>query len=189
MKGESFLLVSLKEDKAKKLAQVIANDSCKKILEHLTQRDATETELAKKLDIPLSTVHYNLKQLVDSGLVISDEYHYSSKGKTINHYKLASKYIIIAPKSTFGLKERLKGILPVLGIGLVATAFIKYYTTIQESFSIDEAAPMMARSADFAQEAYMMQPAADYTWLWFLVGFLLSLALYLALQTFFSRRE
>ena len=54
MTKQSFLLVSLKEDKAKELAQVIANESCRKILDYLSEKqDTTETELAKKLSFPI----------------------------------------------------------------------------------------------------------------------------------------
>jgi DNA-binding transcriptional ArsR family regulator len=113
MAKEKFLLVSLKESKAKKLAQVISNETSRKILDHLAENEATESELAKKLRLPISTVHYNLKCLMDGGLVTVEEFHYSEKGKEVNHYKLANKYIIIAPKSTYGIKERLKSVLPV----------------------------------------------------------------------------
>jgi len=126
MAKESFLLVSLKESKAKKLAQVISNESCRKILDYLSEKEATETDLAKKLDIPISTVHYNLKHLIDAGLVTAEEFHYSEKGKEVNHYKLANKYIIIAPK-VFGIKEKLKSILPValiIGLGAAALRFL-----------------------------------------------------------------
>jgi DNA-binding transcriptional ArsR family regulator len=61
MASEKFLLVSLKEDEAKKLAQVISNDTSRKILDFLASRkDATETEIATHLEMPLSTTHYNL---------------------------------------------------------------------------------------------------------------------------------
>ncbi len=101
MAKQSFLLVSLKEDKAKELAQVISNESCRKILDFLAERqEATETEIAQKMVIPISTVHYNLQQLMKAGIITVDEFHYSEKGREVNHYKLANKYIIIAPKST-----------------------------------------------------------------------------------------
>lgn len=152
MSKESFLLVSLKEDKAKKLAQVVSNDSCRKILDYLTEKEATESELSEKLGIPISTVHYNLKQLVDSNLVTADEFHYSGKGKEVMHYKLANKYIIIAPKSVFGIKEKLKRILPV-AIVVAATGFIidlvKRYGLIPARKIADEAvmaAPQMLRA-------------------------------------------
>ena len=73
MAEESFLLVSLEEEKSKKLAQVLSNDTSRKILDLLSKKDLlTETDISKELSLPLSTVHYNLSHLVTSGLV-SDE--------------------------------------------------------------------------------------------------------------------
>ncbi len=129
MAKQSFLLVSLKEDKAKELAQVISNESCRKILDYLGEKeDATETEIAKELNLPISTVHYNLQHLMKAGIINVDEFHYSEKGKEVNHYKLANKYIIIAPKTTYGIKEKLKAILPVSLLALVGAGFIQVYT-------------------------------------------------------------
>ena len=113
MPNKNFLLLSLEDSKTKKIANVVSNESCKKILDYLAKKEATESELAEKLQIPISTVHYNLQQLMETGLINTEEFHYSKKGKEVLHYKLANKYIIISPKSTYGLKERLKGILPV----------------------------------------------------------------------------
>ena len=69
MAKEKFLLVSLSENKAKQLSQAISNESCRKILDYLADKEATESELAKKLEIPISTVHYNLQQLQKAGLI------------------------------------------------------------------------------------------------------------------------
>jgi len=126
MPKEKFILVSLKEQESKKLAQIVSNDTARRILDYLAEKEATETELAEKLNIPISTVHYNLQALVKGKLVEADEYHYSEKGKEVIHYKLANKFIIIAPKSTFGFKEKLRSILPVaLFIG-AAAGFIHF---------------------------------------------------------------
>ena len=83
MAKEKFLLVSLNESKSKQLAQAISNDSCRKILDYLADKESSESELSTKLNIPISTVHYNLQQLIKGGLVIAEEYHYSKKGKEI----------------------------------------------------------------------------------------------------------
>ena len=102
-KDESFLLLSLSDSKGKKIAQAVNNETCRKILDYLSKTDnATETKIANDLNIPLPTVHYNLSQLVDVKLVDIDEFHYSEKGKEVNHYSLANKYIIIAPKNETG---------------------------------------------------------------------------------------
>ena len=136
MAKEKFLLVSLKESKAKKLAQVISNETCRKILDYLAEKEATETELAKKLTIPISTAHYNLKCLMDGGLVIADEFHYSEKGKEVLHYKLANKYIIIAPKTVYGIKEKLKSVLPVTLLVAATAGIIQFVQNKTGSFGI-----------------------------------------------------
>lgn len=148
MTKEKFVLVSLKEDKAKELAQVISNESCRKILDYLAEKqDATETDLAEKLNIPISTVHYNMKHLLAGGLITAEEYHYSKKGKEVNHYKLANKYIIIAPKTTHGIKEKLKSILPVGLLALAGAGAIQIYNSIfgrTQTFAAMKAAPSNA---------------------------------------------
>jgi DNA-binding transcriptional ArsR family regulator len=184
MAKESFVLVSLKEDKARKLTKVLNNESCRKILEYLTSKEATETELSGKLSIPISTVHYNLKHLVDAGLVIAEEFHYSSKGREVNHYKLASKYIIIAPTSTFGIKERLKSALPVaLLVG--ATAFaVQLFRGGTAAFG----AVKSEAAADLATTAPSIAPAqANPVW-WFLGGALLTIALFIIYDLIKSRK-
>ena len=187
MAKHSFLLVSLQEDKAKKLAQVVSNESCRKILDYLTDKEATETALAEKLQLPLSTVHYNLKQLVDAGLVSADEFHYSKKGKEITHYKLANKYIIIAPKSTFGIKEKLKSILPaaliVAAIGFVIQLLSRFIISPQpESAMVQKAAieamPQETLAAPVQQPASMLST----TYLWFIAGIILTIAIYLLFE-------
>jgi len=122
-KKDTFLLVSLQEEKAKEIAQIVTNTTCRRILDFMSlKEDTTESEIAKTLDIPISTVHYNLEMLKKARLIESEEYHYSPKGKEVSHYRLASKYIIIAPKSTHGIKEKLRSILPV-GLLTAAAAF------------------------------------------------------------------
>ncbi|RMF55047.1 ArsR family transcriptional regulator [Candidatus Woesearchaeota archaeon] len=198
MSDDSFLLVNLKEDKAKELAQVISNDTCRKILNFLAKKEATESEIAKRLNIPISTVHYNLKHLKAAKLVQADEFHYSEKGKEVDHYKLANKLIIIAPKETpEGFGEKLKKFLPVSIIILAATAIIQLFESMRsKAFSAmseqgaalmeaskaatqadmtAEAIPRAASAAQPSIEVIMQVPAA----VWFLIGAVFSLIVYL----------
>jgi len=192
MAKESFVLVSLKEEKAKKLAKVLHNESCRKILEHLTGKESTETELAEKLELPISTVHYNLKHLLDAGLVTAEEFHYSAKGKEVNHYKLANKYIIIAPKSTFGIKERLKNILPValiVGASAFAIQLVRMGTARVGTFGAAKTAEVMEAADTIA--AGPVAAAAQPTnpiW-WFLAGALFTIVVFLAVDLIRSRKQ
>lgn len=123
MAKEKLLLVNLNEEKTKKISEIISSDTSRKILDYLADKDDTEKNISDKLEIPISTVHYHLQKLMEAQLVVVEEFHYSKKGREVNHYKLANKYIIIAPKKISGIKRALKNILPVglitLGIGAV----------------------------------------------------------------------
>jgi DNA-binding transcriptional ArsR family regulator len=157
MAKEKFILVSLKDDESKKLAQIVTNDSSRKILDYLAEKEATESEISEKLNVPISTIHYNLQALVKAKLVEADEYHYSQKGKEVLHYKLANKYIIIAPKSTYGIKERLKSILPVAIFAIVGSLFIHFINSFQAIFgkTADKAiavAPQAMKAAEIAED-------------------------------------
>lgn len=145
MADESFMLLSLKEQQSKKLAQVIGSDTCRKILDYLTEKEfATETEAAKELDMPLSTAHYNFKALLASGLVVADEYHYSDKGKEVPHYKLAKKFIIIAPKDEKNVLDKIKKFWPVTALVVGVAAIIEFG---QRFFSVSGAS--LAKSNAF----------------------------------------
>src|SRR3989338_4307702 len=129
MAKSNFLLVDLNEPKTKKLAETITSETSRKILNHLTEKEDTEANIAKLLNFPISTVHYHLQKLQEAQLVIVDEFHYSTKGREVNHYKLANKYIIIAPRKISGLKEKLKSILPVGAIVVGVSVVLKYMET------------------------------------------------------------
>ena len=168
MADESFMLLSLKEQQSKKLAQVIGSDSCRRILEYLTDREfTTETQTAKDLGMPLSTAHYNLKALLASGLVVAEEYHYSDKGKEVPHYKLAKKFIIIAPREETGVMERIKRMWPLAAVTVGVAAIIELAGRLFSSSGaatfaaeLPQATPrVMEKAADTAAPALMAQGA------------------------------
>lgn len=181
--NKNFLLVSLEENKAKKIAEVINNDTARKIIDQLAKKDSSETEISKDLNIPISTVHYNLKQLQDAGLVVVEEFHYSKKGKEINHYMLANKYIIIAPKNeNSGFLEALKKIMPIAiitaGVAFVmqlANVLIKNSSSVSistaktaalsDQVAVPSAQLMAASTAEVSRPMMQSTPVA-----YFLIG-------------------
>jgi DNA-binding transcriptional ArsR family regulator len=150
--SNNFLLISLEEKGAKKVAEAINNETSRKILDHLAKKECTESDLSKELKIPISTIHYNLKQLMEAKLVLVDEFHYSSKGKEVNHYKLANKYIIIAPKQADNkFMEALQKILPLVTItaitgGILTALNIGQGILNKSSVLAPQAAPMMLKT-------------------------------------------
>jgi predicted transcriptional regulator len=198
-KENTFLLLSLEEGKAKKLANVIGSDACRKILDLLAQQSATETQISTKLSMPLSTVHYNVQQLLKSGLVKADEFHYSEKGREVDHYSIANKYIIIAPKSVEGLAEKLKKVLPVFAFVAVTGAVLDPLSRFFGNAQVSKAAEQLPRelasgtvqesvksAADLSGAAASSGPAIG---LWFVLGALFALIVYVAYDFFRETRR
>ena len=174
-KHETFIMVSLEEDKAKKLAEVISNNTSRKILDHLSKKEASESELAKELSLPISTVHYNIQLLLKTNLVQSKEFTWSDKGKEINIYTLSKKYIIIAPSGT-KVKESFKNILPATLITFAIAGLIQlYYKTQFKEF--DSISAPAAESA-LTKTAMVTNTIPNYA-LWFLLGSLSIIIIYL----------
>ncbi|MFH1310779.1 MAG: beta-propeller domain-containing protein [Nanoarchaeota archaeon] len=121
MKEDKFILIGLDDDRSKKIAEVLGNKTCKKIIDHLVEtKEASEKDISDKLNIPINTIEYNLKKLLDSGLIEKTKnFFWSKKGKKIDIYKLANKHIVISPKSKPDLSV-LKTILPII----VVVAFV-----------------------------------------------------------------
>ena len=198
MANKNFLLLSMEDEKIKKISNVISNDSCRRILDYLSTKEASESELAEKLQIPISTVHYNLQQLMGTGLIDAQEFHYSQKGKEVNHYRLANKYIIIAPKKTYGIKEKLKNIFPVALIAAGAAAIIQLYSTYfskinlatsqnfaaSKSFAegVSSAPVALSQAAPVVQNA--IQPLAPNIAVWFLIGAVFALLVFFVIGIF-----
>ena len=185
MPKNNFLLVDLNETKTRKVAETITSNTSRKILNYLSEKDDTEANISKSLSIAISTVHYHLQKLKEAGLVIVEEFHYSKKGREVNHYKLANKYIIIAPKKVSGLKEKLRGILPVAlivgGVGLVWKLFTSKTSSFQKATfdgAVMEAA--MPTTAEIVMETVprVINNAPD-PLMWMLIGAGVTLAMYI----------
>ncbi|MBN1386416.1 winged helix-turn-helix transcriptional regulator [Candidatus Woesearchaeota archaeon] len=208
MAKETFMLVSLQEAKAKKLAQVLSNETSRQILDLLAKGDKTESQIAKELDLPISTVHYNMKHLMQARLVKADEFHYSEKGKEVLHYSLTNQFVVIAPTSEEGMLDRLKRILPVFGFVIVGAGIVGLLSRMFTGFgasntkmqtaslgvmaerSADAVAPLAAEAGDMAAagaNAASGVPAEINIIIWFLAGSFFALITYLIWEYVYTR--
>ncbi len=184
MLKNQFLIVDLNESKTKKIAETITSDTSRCILNYLAEKEKTETDLAKELSLPLSTVHYHLQKLQAAGLVIVEEFHYSMKGKEVNHYKLANKYILILPKADESIQEKLKTMLFVFGI-LGIVGFLVMFTSSffgrAQSFAASE--KMTVASAQMSAQTSREVIFSDASFvLWFFLGTFVMAILYLIMS-------
>ncbi|GBE20578.1 beta propeller domain protein [archaeon BMS3Abin17] len=125
---DKFIMMNLNDEKSKKVAEVIGNKTCKKILNHLSEtKEASEKDIADTLGIPLNTTEYNLKKLMGVGLVEKTKnFFWSKKGRKIPMYKVAKKHIVISPRSKPTLTA-LKTIIPLIAAVLVVNIILFSY--------------------------------------------------------------
>ena len=106
---------------SKKLRQVLSNDTSMKILDLLKKEKLSASEVAEKLELPLTTVKYNIDQLVEHDLAFIHRIKYSEKGRQVKIYEAMDKIIIFAPEKINRMS--LTSILQKFAFAFVAAAF------------------------------------------------------------------
>lgn len=180
---EKYIMMDLDDKGMKHLAEVLANESCKKILDLLAEKEASETEIANELKVPLNTIDYNIKKLVSAGLIETSKHWWSVKGKKIPTYKVSNKKIIISPRTS-----RWKSIVPAVFLTGVVSVLVKYYMIAQEAAPLLQDKVMEAAStsgsvpilASSGNTFGMLTNSGN--WLWFLAGGLVALIIFMVLN-------
>ena len=186
-KSEKYILVSLEDERSKKIAESISNKTARKVLDYLsTKEEAGTEEISKKLNLPISTIDYNLKNLKKAGLVETKHFEWSQKGKRIVLYSVAKKLIVIAPKLS-NLKKELKNIIPLVGIAAVISIIIQYFSSITRQPMLQAAKSEAGLVSDLALNAAQFVPTAvqqtspSYG-LWFFFGALFIIVVYFLIK-------
>ena len=112
MEENHFMLVSLEDSKSKSISEVLGSKTCKKVIGYLSERkEASQQDLSNALSIPMNTLDYNIKKLLDSGFIQKRKnFFWSKKGKKIVMYELSNKSIVISPKKSSS--QKFNSILP-----------------------------------------------------------------------------
>lgn len=161
----SVLSLSLAGGEAKRVARLLSSDSARRVMDAVADESKSESVLADELGMPLSTVHYNVQRLFEAGLLVSDEFTYSEKGKEVRHYRLASDHIVISTRPSVPVAELVTG-------GTFALMFAAGYALLIGSDSPLQASSRMAtdsmmEAAPMAASAAAQSPAV---WPWILAG-------------------
>lgn len=170
--SRSYVMIDLNDPRTAKLADVMANRTCKHILALLAEQELSESELARKLNAPLNTINYNMKKLVAAGLVEPVRSLWSSKGRAVKVYRVSHKKIVISPKS-FG-----RGIIPALLVSGIATLGIWAWSlsrtpVINETGSLATMKVAEGAAAMASTSSLLVSPVV---WVWFLWGALVAIA-------------
>src|SRR3989344_424662 len=135
----------------------------------LEEEEASESQIAKDLSIPLSTTHYNIKNLVACQLVESKEYTWSQKGKKMEIYKVAKRYIVIGQKTDQGLQQKLQSLLGAFLLTGALGWIIQKVTEQTAERTVPEIAAMKIAQVAPMMEAQEAQSSISVGW-WFVMG-------------------
>lgn len=187
---KKFILVGLEEEKSKKISEVIGSKTCKKIIDFLSNtKHASAKEISQETNIPMNTMDYNLKKLLDSELIQKKkDFFWSKKGRKISLYELSNKSIIISPKKS-NIKK-LKSLIPAFLITGASTVAVYAYEKIKTSSRLVEKTSQYASGLDYAEginqasiaipekSGEMFQYTPPIFWIWFLLGAMLTIFIF-----------
>jgi len=127
--GEEKLLILPLGEESKKITQVISNDTARKIIELLADAPLSATDIADRLQAPLTTIAYNLENLEGVGLVKVDKIKYSEKGREVKIYAPVRKLIVVVPEKTDrkSVTDIIRKYLGVILAAVLASSFIEYF--------------------------------------------------------------
>ncbi|WP_048198289.1 ArsR/SmtB family transcription factor [Methanocella arvoryzae] len=154
---DKMLIVPLGEE-SKIITQTIANDTARKILELLAESPMSTSNIAKKLDIPLTTAQYNIEKLMEAGLVVIEKTKYSEKGREVKLYAPAKRMIVLVPKTATSqsLIDALKKYFVLLPIALIASLFVEAAMLLQNGASFLPGNKLQADGAGESTDPLMM---------------------------------
>ena len=184
---DNYILVSLDDEKSKKIAEILSSKTAKKIINHLAEnKDTSQKDLSDALNIPLNTIDYNIKKLLSSGFIQKTKnFFWSKKGKKIIMYELSKKSVIISHKKS--VPQKIKSILPAFiltAIGSIALWFYQKANTITPTIqkSMPSSDETLYATSEITRDTIgrippenVIIPVGNPLWLWFLAGALLAI--------------
>jgi len=147
MEQGNRVLVLPVNGESRKITQILSNETSLKILELLGEKSMSTTDIAEKLNLPLTTVKYNLDSLVETDLIKVKQIRWSKKGRQVKVYESVEKLIVLVPSKSSIDKLSIINILQKY-IGVIVAAFfaaagIEYFSAyIQAKRIFDATAPL-----------------------------------------------
>jgi DNA-binding transcriptional ArsR family regulator len=108
------------DERAKKIARAMASQTANDIIQAFGERPMTSSEIARLMNIPITTASYHIDNLLDAGLLNVIETRWSKKGREIKVYGLTNQVLIIDPAIS-DLRTVLQKYAMFFGIVILAT--------------------------------------------------------------------
>ncbi|HJJ31307.1 MAG TPA: winged helix-turn-helix domain-containing protein [Methanocorpusculum sp.] len=166
-KDKEIRIVEQGSDEARLISKAMASSTASELLDALSERPKTATELEAETGYPLPTIQYHMGNLLNAGLVQVSKIRYSEKGKPMKQYAAADTILVISPKQK--PDEEVRPVLRkygftaagfILGVAAVAAVsgnVLKRFTAPQTP----DAAGLMTMTALHGDTAEMMEMTAD----------------------------
>ena len=101
-----FETISVDDEKAKELAQILINEKSLAILRLLQEKTLSLSEIARELDLPLSTVSYHIDKMIKVGLVEVVGKKYGKRLQEVKLYHASPRPILLLPRK-ISVKDRI----------------------------------------------------------------------------------
>ncbi len=153
MEQGSRVLVLPVNGESRKITQILSNETSMKILELLGNKSMSATSIAEELELPLTTVKYNLDSLIESDLIKVKQIKWSQKGRQVKIYESVEKLIVLVPSKSsidkLSLVSLLQKYLGVIVAAFFAAAGIEYFSAYMKAKRvIDATAPLRMRTME-----------------------------------------
>ncbi len=164
LERDGKVLVLPVNGESRKITQILSNETSLKILELLGKKSMSATNIAEELELPLTTVKYNLDSLIESDLIKIKQIKWSKKGRQVKIYESVDKLIVLVPSKSsidkLSLVSLLQKYLGVIGAAFFAAAGIEYFSAyMQAKRIIDATAPLRMRITEIPDESSPEQMA------------------------------
>lgn len=124
--------IDIHDERAKELAQILMNDKAIAILHLIEETPMSISEIAKELNLPISTVSYHIDKMMRVGLVEIAGKKYGKRLQEVKLYRASNRPILLLPrksaqkvhKKTFSLER-----LHVISLGLAGFVSLVVYKT------------------------------------------------------------
>lgn len=164
LEQDGKVLVLPVNGESRKITQILSNETSLKILELLGKKSMSATNIAEELELPLTTVKYNLDSLIESDLIKIKQIKWSKKGRQVKIYESVDKLIVLVPSKSsidkLSLVSLLQKYLGVIGAAFFAAAGIEYFSAYMKAKRIiDATAPLRMGITEIPDESSPEQMA------------------------------
>ena len=116
---DDVIILEPGDERAQKIAKAISSQTASDILNQIQEEPSTASDIAGRLQLPLTTVQYHLENLVAAEMLDVVEKRWSKKGREIKVYGLRNQVVIVAPRGE-DLRSLLLRYASLFGIVLFA---------------------------------------------------------------------